>query len=508
MNQKTDDSSPSDATSFESGWVESVLGLPSNAPNTSFTQILTDSRRITAGALFVAIRGESFDGHRFIEAAIASGARGVLAEKAHLESHGLVSAHPEVRFFGVPDVVEAFRSLAGAWRRRFDIPVILVAGSNGKTTTKELLAALLRGRHPLVHRTQGSENGFLGIPMTLIGLRAEHGAAVIEVGIDDVGAMARHVPLVAPTHALLTVIGPEHLENLQDVATVAREENMALSLTDEQGGLCIVNLDDPWIAPKLPMLHQPYSFSLESTEVQPHRNAIPSRHLEGRFIPPAGAGPGKLDVYWGDSPASPSAPLLSLDVPLPGRHNAQNLLAAVTTAASLGMTPEELLRGIATFEGAEGRSQIRIIPAPAEASAGLIETGVGSIAICDYYNASPVSMKAAFELLSQTGERRSVRMACLADMKELGPDELKFHAELAEPLEHSGASIVLLHGSRMKSLFDALQARGFSGVLEHHESLAELSSRARSLLSAGAVVLIKGSRSMRMETVWQELTRS
>jgi UDP-N-acetylmuramoyl-tripeptide--D-alanyl-D-alanine ligase len=472
---------------FEAAWIAQVLGLSrgdasksTTAPPSHFSAFTTDSRKIPESGIFVAIRGEKMDGHEFIAAAIAAGATGVLAEKSVIDSRGLASHFPSIQFFGVDDVVAAFRKLSAAWRSKFSIPVIMVAGANGKTTTKELLSALLRGRHEHVLKTIGSQNGFLGIPMTLIELRPHHGAAVIEVGIDEIGAMAQHVPVVKPTHTVLTVIGPEHLEKLIDVPTVAREECLAFHETRKLGGSCVVNLDDPWIARELSKLPGAWSFGIDQVPGTPGV-AGTHRTSEGRNL---------LDVELGGTE-------LTLEVPLPGRHNAQNLLAAVTTAAAIGLTTQEIQKGLATFEGAEGRSQIRPLPSSS-----------GTLVICDYYNASPVSMGAAFQLLAQTGTPQATRIACLADMKELGTDELKLHSELSSPLLKSGATVVLLHGTRMKSLFDALKKTGFSGTLAHFDDLHTMAAEARRLAAPGSVILIKGSRSMKMETVWQELMKA
>ncbi|NDD91128.1 hypothetical protein EBZ37_03485 [bacterium] len=233
MMQKMENSSP-----FEAAWIAEVLSLPKHSGDDQlrFHQFITDSRKVTESSLFVAIRGEKMDGHDFIPKAIAQGATAVLAEESVVLSKNLASEFPKTRFFCVTDVQEGFRKIASAWRKHFNIPVVLVAGSNGKTTTKEFLSALLQGKYRSVLKTQGSQNGFLGIPMTLIELRSHHGAAVIEVGIDEVGAMAQHVPLVHPTHTLLTVIGPEHLEKLIDLPTVAREEILAFHETQRIGG--------------------------------------------------------------------------------------------------------------------------------------------------------------------------------------------------------------------------------------------------------------------------------
>ena len=477
--------SPAMSSPFDFSWILQTLSpasLLQQGTATGFECITTDSRKVRSGEFFVAIRGEKLDGHDFIEAALQSGATGILGERARLEAllqeKGNLEHFKEAHFFGVSQVEQAYRQLGSAWRNRFSIPVVLVAGSNGKTTTKELLAAILQGKWPSVLKTTGSQNGFLGIPMTLLELRDQHQAAVVEVGIDDVGAMIQHVDSVCPTHAVLTVIGPEHLENLKDIPTVAREELLSLSETLKKGGKIAIHLDDPWIASLAHTLSQTaagdrsITFSLEN----PQANLLGS--LDSNH---------QLTVQMG-------AESIRLPVPLPGRHNAQNLMAAVSVAHQLGLTGDEILRGLNTFSGAEGRSQIRELKPQRKV-------------ICDYYNASPVSMKAAFELLSQTGSPQSDRWACLADMKELGDQELQFHRDLAPLLLSASPHGVLLTGPRMMSLREELLTRGYTGVLKHFENPESLAEFLQTQLTANSVVLIKGSRSMKMERVWESLQK-
>ena len=470
---------------FDLSWVLQTLtpaSLLQKGTTQGFESVTTDSRKVRSGQLFVAIRGEKLDGHDFIEASLQSGATGILGDRTRLEAllqeKGKLEHFKKAHFFGVSQVEQAYRQLGSAWRNRFSIPVVLVAGSNGKTTTKELLAAILQGKWSSVLKTTGSQNGFLGIPMTLLELRSKHQAAVVEVGIDDVGAMIQHVDSVCPTHAVLTVIGPEHLENLKDIPTVAREELLSLTETLRKGGKVAIHLDDPWIAPvaqiaqKTAASGQSITFSLENA------NATLLGRLDSNH---------QLTVRMGSES-------LGLSVPLPGRHNAQNLMAAVSVAHQLELTADEILRGLNTFSGAEGRSQIRDLQPQRKV-------------ICDYYNASPVSMKAAFELLAQTGSPHSDRWACLADMKELGEAELQFHRDLAPLLLSCSPRGVLLTGPRMMSLQDELHTRGYAGVLKHFESPESLVEFLKTQLAADSVVLIKGSRSMKMERVWESLQK-
>ncbi len=215
-----------------------------NRSNQAFSFVTTDSRHARPGCLFVALKGDKMDGHDYIDIAISQGARGVLCKRGTP-----IKDTSEISLFPVEDSLSAYRKLAAAWRKEFSIPIVAVAGSVGKTTTKEMLASILRGKFERILKTEGSQNGFVGIPMTLLAMTVEHQVAVVEVGIDEPDAMAQHIQLVHPTQALLTVVSEEHLERLRDIPTVAHEEGEALRLTALQGGVALINMDDPWIRP-------------------------------------------------------------------------------------------------------------------------------------------------------------------------------------------------------------------------------------------------------------------
>jgi UDP-N-acetylmuramoyl-tripeptide--D-alanyl-D-alanine ligase len=446
-------------------FVAGALGLAApRGPTTLFSEVATDSRTLGSGALFVPIRGERYDGHDFIAAAVARGARGVIA------SRPVSIADPAVRIFAVPDTLEAFKKLAAAWRRSFDIPVVAVAGSVGKTTTKDLLAAALSGDFRVL-KTEGSRNGDVGIPMTLLALRPEHAMAVVEIGIDEVGAMERHLDLARPTAAVVTAIGAEHLEKLRDLKTVAREETLALRRVAAKGGLVAVNLDDPFLAPLFRELAGPQTigFTLEAGPDQPGvlrgrvSEAFAELRIEGEAFP----------------------------LPLPGAHNASNLLAALTVAIGLELSPDAMRRGLASFRPAEGRSEVR-------------RAEGGPLVVCDYYNANPASMAAAIGLLASLAVP-GAKWACLGDMLELGPGEERFHRELAGPIRRAGVERVLLAGPRMAALAAELEAGGFAGKVTHFEDVPDLAAALAGHVGAGDAVLVKGSRAMRMERVWQAL---
>jgi UDP-N-acetylmuramoyl-tripeptide--D-alanyl-D-alanine ligase len=444
-------------------------------PHLPFTCVTTDSRKVIPGCLFVALKGDQFDGHDFIEKAISQGARGILCRRGFP-----ITGTKEICVFPVEDPLGAYRRLAASWRREFSTPIIVVAGSAGKTTTKELLAAILQGKWPHVLKTQGSQNGFVGIPMTLLELHPEHEAAIIEVGIDEIGAMQQHMTLLGANAAVITAIGPEHLEKLQDVPTVAREEGIALSAVAKTGGIVAINLDDPWIRPHLTTLKggRKVPFSIEGAK---SNLDMITGHLseDGKTLTYHGLGIEKN----------------SLEVPLLGKHNASNLLAAISLAAGLGLSAEEITRGLKKFKGAEGRSEIRELPG-------------NTAVVCDYYNAQPASVAAGLELLSQVAknsEKSRARWACLGDMLELGPNEEKFHRELAEKIIELELENVLLFGPRMLFLSEELKTRGFTGAFSHFSSQMDLAQALTEKAKPGDAILIKGSRGMKMEEVWKIL---
>jgi UDP-N-acetylmuramoyl-tripeptide--D-alanyl-D-alanine ligase len=455
---------------------EVLVNAPAEDSPAFYASACLDSRGIAPGDLFVCLKGERVDGHDFLDEAARAGAAGAVVQSGRSPA-----VPPGVAAYEVRDTLAALRLLGAAWRARHSIPVVAVGGSVGKTTTKELLAAALEAIHPgAVLKTAGSENGFIGIPKTLLGLRRHHRVAVVEIGIDAIGAMASHVETVAPTHAALTAIGAEHLERLRDLATVAREERDLLERTLGRGGTVLVNLDDPQIAPLChPEDAAAYAFTLGQGLA-----AASARVLAGAVEEGASALQPRLRVAGlGQSEAS-------LTLPLPGLHNARNALAALALAALLGVP---IAAGSRALEGARpafGRSEVSRL-------------ADDTLVLRDYYNASPISVRAALELLGATASRGDL-WACLGDMLELGEGEESLHRELAGPIAAAGARHVLLLGPRMGWLADELARRAFPGEIQRFESRAAMAEALARGVEPCARVLIKGSRGMRMEEVWRD----
>lgn len=456
------------SNSFSHSWVRSVL-TGSSAPHsesTPFSRIWTDSRTVRPGDLFVALRGDSFDGHRFVTQAIQSGATGVVVDATF--DCGSLDARCSV--FQVKDTLAAFRTLGTKWRAQFDLPVVAVVGSVGKTTTKELIAAILSDRFGPVLKTDGSENGFIGIPKTLLRLQATHRAAVIEIGIDEIGAMIQHLEVVRPNAVILTAIGEEHLEKLIDLKTVLREERRALDWVLEKNGRAIFNLDDPHL---LSVARSGDWKSADAYAVARHE--LPLRIATGN------ARGTEVTIRFDNGES------IALNNPLEGAHNVSNLVGAATVAHVLGVGGESIQRGLAAFVPPSGRSNTLSHP-------------LGMEFIFDYYNASPSSMKAAFELLHQKALVTSKRTrACLADMLELGTAEEALHRGLAASLIRHGIERVWLFGTRMRWLHDELTQREFSGELRYFETMDKMEEAFATSLPTEEAILIKGSRGMKME---------
>jgi UDP-N-acetylmuramoyl-tripeptide--D-alanyl-D-alanine ligase len=453
-----------------SHWIARALNLPPEGADRALTQISSDTRELGKGSVFVALKGEASDGHDFVEKAQAAGAVALVHRRGFICPAGMIS-------FEVDDTLAAWRSLAAAWRREFSIPVVAVAGSAGKTTSKELLAALFRGKWKNVLHTQASQNGFQGVPTTLLRLRPETQAAVIEVGIDEPGSMIQHLELVAPDAGILSSIGPEHLEKLGDLDTVEKEEGILFRVLGLRGGLAAVNLDDARIrrqAEEQIQVSQRITYSLrDEAQVRGHLTV------------------GTNDELWIDVDGI-GAKTERFRVPLEGAHNALNLLGALTLAHGLGLTVTELYKGLLTFQPPPGRSEVH--------------QWRGCKVLADTYNANPASVEAALEtLFGGSKERDGETWVCLGDMLELGRFEEAMHRGLADPLLKHGVRNVFLYGPRMKKLEDELKGRKFKGTLAHFDSQEKMAEKLRSSAQSGDRILIKGSRGMRMENVWKAL---
>ncbi len=460
---------PKTNSTFSSSWIAKTLGVAPPAKEILYTAFSSDTRKAAATEFFVAIKGDNFDGHDFLDEATKRGVKGVLCQKGRRPATAA-----GVFVVEVDDVVSSFRQLAARWRAELGIPVVAIAGAVGKTTTKELLASALSGKWPEILKTEGSFNGFLGIALTLLCLRRHHQMAVIEIGIDDVGAMQQHLEVVRPDVVIVTAIAEEHLEKLIDLKTVAREELCAMDWTEAEGGHAIFNLDDPWI--EKAYLKKAWK---NARTVSLHGKKGTAEWTVAEIKE------GALHL------SSKSGNSFSLPLPLPGLHNAQNLLLAAGVSLSLGLTPEQMARGLASFQPPKGRSEVHHLPN-------------GVLVLADYYNASPASVRASLKLFGElTHSRAGNRHFFLGDMLELGEHELALHAGLGSDVTEAHPSQVVLFGPRMKSLAQKLAGQSYR--VTHFENMGELLAAQLPQIKKGDSVLIKGSRGMKMERVWEAL---
>ncbi|MCC6134552.1 MAG: UDP-N-acetylmuramoyl-tripeptide--D-alanyl-D-alanine ligase [Candidatus Contendobacter sp.] len=422
-------------------------------PDAAVDEIGIDSRRLPSGALFVALTGPNFDGHDFIAAARERGA------VAALVSRTVADPLPQIR---VADTRLALGQLGAAWRSRFAGPLIALTGSNGKTTLKEMIAAILRQRGPTL-ATEGNLNNDLGAPLTLLRLRAEHAYAVIELGANHPGEIAYLTSLAQPDVAIINNAGPCHLEGFGDVAGVARAKGelfQGLAST----GAAIINHDDPhaeyWAS--LNPGRRIIDFGLDQPAAVSGRILDPVNN-RFRLITPAG----EIEVH----------------LPLPGRHNVRNALAAAAAALAVGATLTEIGEGLENLHGVNGRLQ-------------RLPGRHGGAVIHDAYNANPASLAAAVQTV---GADPGDKWLVLGDMRELGTTAAELHAESGRSARAAGFTRLYTLGEHSQA---AALAFGVGGT--HFTELDALIADLRGDLQGkteALAVLIKGSRGMRMERV-------
>ena len=414
------------------------------------TSVERDSRQIKDGSLFLAIKGERVDGHDFIQKCYDSGAVCAICETAPLRA--------EKPFILVPSTLEAVKKIAKAYREKFDIPVIGVSGSVGKTSTKEMLYAVLSQKFK-THKTQGNLNNELGVPLTLLSMPEDTEAAVIEMGISGFGEMSRLAKMAQPTVCVLTIIGCCHLENLGDRDGVLKAKTEMFRYARD-GAAFILNGDDDKLSTVTEVNGtKPVFFGLnESNEY--HAENIENNGEGGVSCTLCFDGK-KLDVT----------------IPAIGSYMVSNALAAVAVGRLLGLSDEQLKKGVESYQTVGSRAHV-------------INTAKLRI-IDDCYTANPTSVKASLDTLKNFGGRR---VAILGDMKELGTNELALHFDTGAYAKETGIERVISVGPLAKEL-----AKGAGDVW--YESIEALEKELPGILRGGDTVLVKASHSMQFERI-------
>jgi len=421
--------------------------------------VCTDTRALAPGQLFVALRGERFDAHDFLAAARAKGAAAVLFER------WVEGVAPPALW--VPDSRRALGELAAGWRRRFELPLIAVTGSNGKTTVKEMIAAILAEAFGEKARlsTRGNLNNDVGVPLTLFNLIGAHRAAVVELGMNRPGEIAWLSEIAAPTIALVNNAQREHQEFMRSVEATAIENGQSIGVLPPDG-IAVFPGDDPHTAiwRGLAGGRRCFEFGLR---------ADPADHSRFTVSAEADARPEGFTI----AIAGQARPVrLSID----GAHNVRNALAAAACGLAAGADADAIVRGLERFRPAVGRL-------------ARLRAATGATLIDDSYNANPDSVRAAIDVLAALP---GPRVLVLGDMGEVGDDGPRYHREVGDYARERGIDRLLALGDATR---ETVAACGTAA--EHFDDVETLLERARGLAVPPATVLVKGSRFMRMERV-------
>jgi UDP-N-acetylmuramoyl-tripeptide--D-alanyl-D-alanine ligase len=420
---------------------------------TAISRVHSDTRTLQAGDLFVALRGERFDANDFLAQAQAQGAAAAIAQPGRLPA-GL----PGVE---VADSKLALGQLARAWRSQFQLPLIAVTGSNGKTTVTQMAAAILRAWQPQNHlATQGNFNNDIGLPLTLLRLRADHRVAVLELGMNHPGEIAYLSAIAQPTVALVNNAQREHQEFMATVEAVARE-NGAVFDALAGSGVAVFPAADDYTALWTQLAGGRACLTFGDAGSGADLVLAGSEWLQGRWTVRAQTPAGSLDFR----------------LHIAGRHNVRNALAAAACALAAGVPLAAIAQGLEAFEPVKGRSR-----ALAVRLAGRELTLVD-----DTYNANPDSVRAAIDVLA---ELPGPRLLVLGDMGEVGDQGPQFHAEVGQYARERGIERLLTLGE---------QSRAMAG--EHFEGIDALNAAVLPQLAQSQSVLVKGSRFMKMERV-------
>nr|WP_156385627.1 UDP-N-acetylmuramoyl-tripeptide--D-alanyl-D-alanine ligase [Ramlibacter sp. Leaf400] len=418
-----------------------------------FGRVHSDTRTLQAGDLFVAIRGERFDANDFLADARARGAVAAIAQPGRLPA-----GMPGVE---VDDSKAALGQLAHAWRQQFRLPLVAVTGSNGKTTVTQMVASILRAWQPQNHlATQGNFNNDIGLPLTLLRLRAEHRVAVVELGMNHPGEIAYLADVARPTVALVNNAQREHQEFMATVEAVARENGSVFGALDRHGTAVFPAGDD---------------YSALWTQIAGGRACLTFGDA-GSGADLVLAGSEWLEGRWTVRASTPAGPL-DFRLHIAGRHNVRNALAAAACALAAGVPLASIQAGLEAFEPVKGRSRALAVPL-----AGRMLTLVD-----DTYNANPDSARAAVDVLA---ELPGPRLLVLGDMGEVGDQGPQFHAEVGRYARDRG----------IERLYTLGEQSGAMGG-HHFDGIEALNAAVLQALPQAASVLVKGSRFMKMERV-------
>ena len=414
--------------------------------------ISTDTRRILEGSIFFALRGDQFDGNTFAQDALDKGAAYAVVSDNSLQGP---------KFIHVEDVLKALQKLAHDHRSRFSIPIIGVTGSNGKTTTKELLSTVLSGKFN-AHATQGNLNNHIGVPLTLLQLKKDHEILICEMGANHIGEIAALCEIAAPTHGIITNIGKAHLEGFGSVEGVKKAKGELFSYLKNNYGFAFVNADDPSLVEISESLPQRVTYALKDDSTAD----IHFRYFAEKSQPGFVVGDRNSDFH--------------IHSNLFGFYNASNILAAYTVGKHFGLDDNLMAERLSSFVSGANRSE-RI-------------TWKDCVIIKDAYNANPSSMELALDAFAEQYPRGWI---VLGDMKELGGDTAAAHHQIVSKVLSEKFSRIFFVGEAFRQAFADINKKDLR--VDVASNVEELKGRWNWNDCAGEQLLLKGSRSMHLE---------
>ncbi|HPI37649.1 MAG TPA: UDP-N-acetylmuramoyl-tripeptide--D-alanyl-D-alanine ligase [Ignavibacteriaceae bacterium] len=429
----------------------------------NISNVSIDSRTIKKKSLYIAIKGNKFDGHSFVNDAVNKGASAVLINEKMLSKFDKL----ELPIITVKDTSIALGQLANVWRNKLSAKVIGITGSNGKTTTKEITTLLLSEKYKVVS-TVANNNNHIGVPLTLFSANEKTEVVVLELGTNHFGEIPYTAAIAQPDFSIITNIGYSHIEFLKTPAGVKKEKQVLFDETAKRNGIVIINSDDKLLKPLIKKYRNSitYGFSEKNTvsgEVKGYTN-------DGRTI---------LEIKL-------KKEKINVELPIYGLTNARNILASVAIAYSLGLSKTNIIKGIGKLKPIKQRLVLKQLK--------------DMVLIDDTYNANPASMQSAFELMSKINLYNK-KIAILGDMFELGEKSLQLHKGLAAGIKKNGIGMVFTIGKMMKHLSDTLQKSEI--IVQHFSNRNKLVKFLEECDLSNSVVLVKGSRGMKMEDFLQ-----
>ena len=441
-----------------------LIGIGEEHKGKTATCVVIDSRKVEEGGIFIATKGERVDGHDFISQVAEKGALGVVCEKKPTDC--------KIPYILVEDSFVALKQIAEYYRQQLTIPVVGITGSVGKTSTKEMIAGVL-SQGFCVLKTEGNFNNEVGLPLTLLRIRDEHEVAVVEMGISDFGEMHRLSKMARPDICVMTNIGQCHLENLGTREGILKAKSEIFDFMNPEGHIFVNGDDDMLVTIKEKGSHAPVHFGMNAAN-EVFASDVMNRGLLGS----------QALIHIGTE-------AFPVEIPLPGAHMVYNALAAAAVGKCLGLNKEQIKQGIAKVEAVGGRSHVMALPT--------------YTVIDDCYNANPVSMKAAIDLLTMAIGRK---VALLGDMFELGEKECELHKEVGAYAADKGIDVIVCTGTLSKHMYEgacetksAVLTAAQRQEVYYFETRDEMLKELQGILKPGDSILVKASHGMHFEEV-------